>query len=186
MLVPWRGNELNNFIAGWYIDNDLCNEIVDYFEKNPDLFVHDEYVFCGVTPIHALPKNLVESYSKQMFTVIELYKEKYKFSYEDLVPWHMTPPMFHKYLPGQSFSRPHCENDGSTDPEVEPRHLSLMTYFCDIKDEGGTYFYNQDITTPSEKGLTILFPAHWTHRHRGMPATNDTKYITTSFAKFVR
>ena len=32
MLVPWRGNELNNFIAGWYIDNDLCNEIVDYFE----------------------------------------------------------------------------------------------------------------------------------------------------------
>lgn len=186
MLESWQGNDLNNFIAGWYIDKNLCNEIVDYFNKNPDIFKYDDYVFCSVTPIHALPKDLLDAYTIQMFQVIEKYKEKYNWSYEDLVPWHMTPPMFHKYMPGESFSRPHCENDGSTDPEVEPRHLSLMTYFCDIEDGGGTYFYNQDLITPSEKGLTILFPAHWTHRHRGMPSDTTIKYITTSFAKFVR
>ena len=186
MLVPWQGNELNNFIAGWYIDSDLCDEIVNYFENHRESFWRDDHNGCDVTFLNSLPQELHDKYIEEMFKVVELYKEKYKLSYKNIYPWHMTPPMVHRYAPGDAFYRSHCEDDGSPDPEVENRHLSLMTYFKDIEEGGGTYFHNQDFTTPSKKGLTVLFPATWTHWHNGVVSNTDVKYITTSFAKFVR
>ena len=42
-----------------------------------------------------------------------------------------------------------------------------MTYLNDVPD-GGTHFKYQDLTTPAEKGLTILiWPTDFSHTHKG-------------------
>ena len=32
-----------------------------------------------------------------------------------------------------------------------------------------------------KKGLTIIFPAEWTHTHRGIVSHKDTKYLLTGW-----
>ena len=42
-----------------------------------------------------------------------------------------------------------------------------MTYLNDLSD-GGTEFFHQKIKTKAEKGLTLIWPPHWTHTHKGV------------------
>ena len=35
-----------------------------------------------------------------------------------------------------------------------------------------------------KKGLTIIWPAGWTHPHHGLPAPEETKYIATGWAGY--
>ena len=59
-----------------------------------------------------------------------------------------------------------------------------MTYLTTIKDGGGTMFTQQDVITPSIAGLTVIWPAGWTHYHHGIPAPLETKYIITGWCCF--
>ena len=63
------------------------------------------------------------------------------------------------------------------------RHLVFMTYLNDVPD-GGTEWYYQDLKLPAEKGLTILWPADWTHTHRGIISMSTTKYIITGWYSY--
>ena len=36
MLEPSKINKLNNFIAGWYIDNKICDDLITYFKNSPN------------------------------------------------------------------------------------------------------------------------------------------------------
>ena len=59
-----------------------------------------------------------------------------------------------------------------------------MTYLNDVED-GGTEFKHQDITTPAEKGLTLIWPSGWTHVHRGQISNRKEKYIITGWYAFI-
>ena len=59
-----------------------------------------------------------------------------------------------------------------------------MTYLNDVKD-GGTEFLHQNITTPAKKGLTLIWPAFWTHTHRGVISKTKEKYIVTGWINFI-
>ena len=59
-----------------------------------------------------------------------------------------------------------------------------MTYLNDI-DEGGTVFKYQKITTPSIKGLTLIWPTDYTHTHRGQ-VSKETKYIITGWFNYIK
>ena len=58
-----------------------------------------------------------------------------------------------------------------------------MTYLNDI-DEGGTVFKYQKITTPSIKGLTLIWPTDFTHTHKGQ-ITDKEKIITTGWFELI-
>lgn len=180
-MKEYVNNNLNNFIAGWHIDSKLCTAIIDKSENNIDKFVSwvPEYQHCDLA---SLDLNLNNQYHNMLHTAIELYKEKYPWCYKELQPWGRTPPRIQRYNPGQSFSRPHCENVGTA--ESIHRHFAYMTYLNDIQDGGGTEFLNQQITTPAITGLTLIWPAHWTHYHRGIVAPTEVKYIITGWFSF--
>ena len=55
-----------------------------------------------------------------------------------------------------------------------------MTYLNDV-DDGGTEFLYQNLITPAEKGLTLIWPAGFTHTHRGVVSQTKTKYIATGW-----
>jgi len=76
------------------------------------------------------------------------------------------------YKPGEGFFKWHTENEGYGNSKL--RHLVFMTYLNTVED-AGTEFYHQKITSPAKKGLTLMWPAEWTHTHKGQISKEDEK-----------
>lgn len=180
-MKEYANNKLNNFIAGWYIDPALCNKIVEKGESDTSKFISWTPWYQHID-LKEFDKDMCDAYVKCLHATIEKYKEKYPLCYEELQPWGWTPPRLQRYNPGQYYNVSHCENNGTASTIY--RHFAYMTYVNDVKDGGGTKFINQDLITPAETGLTIIWPAQWTHYHRGVQAPSEVKYIITGWLCF--
>jgi hypothetical protein len=56
-----------------------------------------------------------------------------------------------------------------------------MTYLNDVTDHGETEFYYQNLKVTPQKGKTVIWPADWTHTHRGIVSPTQDKYIVTGW-----
>jgi hypothetical protein len=61
-----------------------------------------------------------------------------------------------------------------------------MTYLNTVTDNGGTEFLNQQLIINAEKGKTVIWPADWTHTHRGVVSATQDKYIITGWFNYDR
>ena len=68
----------------------------------------------------------------------------------------------------------------STDLIVNTRVLVFMTYLNDIAD-GGTLFAEQELYVPALKGLTLIWPAGFTHPHKSQVTYSSEKSIITGW-----
>ena len=59
-----------------------------------------------------------------------------------------------------------------------------MTYLNDVPD-GGTEFLYQNLTTKAIKGNTVIWPATWTHTHRGQISQTHEKIIITGWIRLI-
>ena len=84
------------------------------------------------------------------------------------------------YRPGEGFYSWHKENNG--DEESIRRHLVFMTYLTTTPN-AGTEFQTQNLTVPCEKGVTLVWPAGWTHTHRGQVSLTHEKIIVTGWLR---
>ena len=82
-------------------------------------------------------------------------------------------------LPGEGFHHWHYDNAGYSNMS---RWFVFITYLNDDYEGGETEFLNQGIRVKPEKGKTVIFPASYTHRHRGNPPIGGPKYIATTWA----
>ena len=57
------------------------------------------------------------------------------------------------------------------------RIFVYQVYLTDHEDEGETEFLYQGIKIKPEIGKLLMWPAHFTHPHRGNPVYKKTKYI---------
>lgn len=180
-MKSFEHNNLNNFIAGWYIDSNLCNSIIEKSEKNLDSFHGGikEYTNCDLLQFD---QTLHNQYCEELHNVIEEYKKQYPYCYEEMYMWGWTPPRIQRYDIGKYYKTPHCENNGMS--LYQKRHLVYMTYLNDIEIGGGTEFIHQNLITTAQTGLTLIWPATWTHYHQGVVAPNDIKYIITGWLCF--
>ena len=83
------------------------------------------------------------------------------------------------YKPGEGFKKWHFERSSRN----ENRCLVFMTYLNDVPD-GGTRFKYQELTTPAEKGLTLMWPTDFSHTHKGQITKHHEKYIITGWLGF--
>ena len=101
----------------------------------------------------------------------------------DLIdPWELDNGYnLQKYDPGQCYHALHCENGfcGS------PRMLVWMIYLNTVTEGGGTYFDNYDRIIDAVEGRLVIWPASWTHTHRGVMSHTQTKYIATGWYSFM-
>ena len=188
-----------SFIGGWYIPTEVCDNLLDFYEKNKeiayqgklgnnnlgnnnsDLTLDTEKKDCQEIRI---PNNIsffpFYDYKKHLQECLENYVKKYKWAndvqYFDI---HQDYNIQH-YKPGQGFKIWHCERQGN---ESCFRHLVFMTYLNDVED-GGTEFYHQKLTSPAKKGLTVIWPTDWTHTHKGQVSKTKEKYIVTGWYSF--
>jgi len=78
------------------------------------------------------------------------------------------------YEPGDGYYNWHFE-----DIDIG-RVLVFTTYLTDTKD-AGTEFCYQNYKSECKKGTTLLWPAYWTHTHRGMISKIERKEILTGW-----
>jgi len=178
-----------SFIHQTYIDDlDLCDEIIESYINSPMKLLGS----FGHGVIDKEVKDTTEvclnncgevffRYTSELQKCLNSYIEKYEtcnwynpFSVVEVIN-------IQHYKPGSSYSIWHSER---TMPKSD-RHLVFMTYLNDVTDEGGTEFYHQKLITKPKKGLTLIWPADWTHTHRGIKSPTQDKYITTGWFSYV-
>ena len=182
------------FIGGWYIPDVICDNLI-YLYHEDQHFRHDGSVttkgkrnekWKKSTEIYFYTSDkrydAFTNYLKHLENVLEMYKSKYPNS-DKVAPYRINQQVkIQHYKPGEGFYSWHCEDDGSI-VENRARHLVFMTYLNTL-DNAGTEFYHQNVTTPCHKGLTVIWPSHWTHMHRGVINHESDKYIITGWYSF--
>lgn len=184
-----------NFIGCWNINNNnLCSKIIEFFEKRKDLQKigeaysgKDEKVKKSID-ITVHPRDLnqkgfedIKLYMEYLHECHEDYKSQWPFIRNNLNNLHIPSFNIQKYEKGGHFNQMHCER-GS--PRSMHRVFAWMTYLNDVDDGGATYFEHYKLRIKPIKGKTLIWPAEWTHAHRGEVLTKGLKYIVTGWMHF--
>jgi hypothetical protein len=196
-MKAFKHNNKNNFIAGWYISDKICNDMIKFFEKSTNITdgtcnragktgVHKNIKESKDLSIFPIPQyKIPRSYLTALKNVLEKYKEKYSYSNLMHANWTIVENFnIQKYPKKGGFKEFHFERTGIDHSSL--RHLVFMTYLNDVKVDGETEFFHQKLKIKPEKGLSLIWPADWTFTHRGIPAPKEIKYIATGWYSYVR
>ena len=115
---------------------------------------------------------------------LPLYRKSYPAVDNILCYWSIVSRYnLQKYHPGQAYHALHCENDCSL---TSSRTLAWMFYLNDVTEGGGTYFESYDKTLNAVEGRLVIWPAYWTHGHKGVMSKTQSKYIMTGWCEYIR
>ena len=192
MLKPSKINKLNNFIAGWYINDKVCDDLITYFENSPykkpgvlaTMKVNEDIK--KSTDLVISPFNndkIIKKYIVELHKVLKEYKKKYSFCDKGQPWWGITENFnIQKYKPQEGFLKYHTERSSL---KTSLRHLVFMTYLNNVEDKGQTEFYYQKLNVQPKKGLTLIWGADWTFTHKGIASPTQTKYIITGWFNYI-
>ncbi len=188
------------FIGAWFFeDTTICDDLIEYFKDNPDKQRPGEAGDPSSFGPRVMPaiKDSVDiffnpgenvdvwtRYTIQLEKCIEEYIKMYPKCTETDKWGFYEATNLQYYPPGGGYKAWHSERVCSPEP-YSLRHLVFMTYLNDVTDEGETEFYHQRMKIKPVKGLTVIWPADWTHFHRGVPSPTQEKYIMTGWLSFL-
>ena len=197
MLRKIRSLVSNSDYFGIY-DNALseyeCKLLIDLFEKSrqqPGKIFFKGSSHASVNYDHKKDTELIEtkfSNGTQISNIVncQLIKciEYYKKDYPELIynaPWKYEDPYnFQKYDgEDEGYKTWHCEHGPGKSSE---RIMAWMFYLNDAKC--GTEFLNYP-TVQAKRGRCVIWPAFWTHVHKGQLPNIGLKYILTGWISFV-
>lgn len=122
-------------------------------------------------------KDLAEETYQILNKCLEMYIEKYPSLGNHQLS--STSIKVQKTPPKGGFHMWHCEQRGLKD---SLRVLTWTIYLNDMPDnEAETEFLEYGIKVPAKKGTVSIFPAAWTHTHRGNAVYSHNKYIATGW-----
>jgi len=161
------------------ISHEWCDKVIDYFEKAEK---HYDRVTVSFTRDKACGlwynKGLINEFKNSLVPVYERYINKY--------PWapsrqglFITDYKIQKTLPTEGFHNFHIER-GPEEYEIY-RSVVYTVYLNDVKEGGETEFLFQLKKIPPKKGTICLFPAEYTHPHRGNTPYSNPKYVMTGW-----
>lgn len=78
----------------------------------------------------------------------------------------------------------HVWHAEDTTRNTRNRLLTFIVYLNDIEDGGETEFLYLSKRVKPKAGRVVIWPAGFTHTHRGNPPLQDTKYIITGWVEF--
>ena len=183
-----------NFIGEYEVSNEAVDEIMSYWKSNKlsavkgtvsevgqELSSNNKYK--KSLEISIPPNNLNNfKYTKELLECLNQYKKQYEYS-DKVDSYSITEKTKIQYYDkGWGFYKWHFENNGNN--HTCARHLVFATYLNNVEDAGTEFLY-QDYTVKAKKGSTIIFPAIWTHTHKGQITQNKEKYIVTGWFNFI-
>ena len=177
---------------------ELCNEFVENYEKAKknrtiiDLSKENElgivdpisphdrkdeiaFVYPLLSTIY--PRPPVEAYFKFLQECLKWYVKKYSIEFEGAI--YNNVFKIHKVGKTEGYHKWHYERDNASDLD---RLMAYMTYLEVPKKGGETEFLHQSLRIEPVVGRTLIWPAGYTHMHRGNPPLDGEKmYITGWF-----
>jgi hypothetical protein len=173
-------NQQNNFIMGWYADdNSFVDDLIQYHNNSDDkqtgTFSPDVKESTDVS----LPFEYPTKYWDVFRGCLDQYFEKYIGAKMNSGIFMKQCALIQHYPVGGGFKVWHAERSEEAEPNVS-RHLVFMTYLNDVPD-GGTEFMYQNVKVKAEKGLTLIWPADWCFTHRGEISHTMEKWVITGW-----
>ena len=194
--------DAQTFIGGWYMSEEICDQILDLYNNNKSLhepgvvgtdIINEDGKVTSRPHIDAEAKKCTQLrvlknaqqlslYNIHLQAILDSYKQKYEWA--DQVKYYkiVEDMSIQHYKPGEGFYRWHMENTGHG--FTINRHLVFMTYLNDVENAGTEFLYFPDLKIQARKGLTLIWPAGWTHTHKGVISNVDEKYIITGWYSF--
>ena len=186
---------MNNFINLTMISEKVCDDLISLHLTSPKS--SGTIATPGLdNQLNHNSKNSIESvynptrteltpYFKELHQSLDAYIKLYPFCNNYGSFLIIENVKIQEYEPGGGYLDFHTER-GSCEYPNSSRHLVFMTYLNSIRIGGGTKFFHQNTETVATKGLTVIWPADWTHTHRGVKAPEETKYIITGWYNFTK
>ena len=113
------------------------------------------------------------------FDALAAYKNNFN-SLEPLLLYISTFKL-QKTPVGGGFHNWHTEREGGG--SSQNRELAWMLYLNDVEEGGETEFLYQSKRVIPKAGRIVIWPAGFTHPHRGNPPLSGDKYIATGWFK---
>ena len=158
------------------IDNSIsqknCDIIINKYSKKIQGYFEEphNYSYCEIPYEDKILQKLA-------CKVIDIYKKKYPEVNCTQEKWSLKNFRFQIFKPGKHYDTLHREQGTENQ-----RLLNVIVYLS--SHDCGTEFFHKNMVK-SVKGRTIVFPAYWTHAHKGQPCPNKkTRYILTAYATF--
>ena len=192
-----KQNLTPTFIGSWVINPlSICDELIAYFESN-EVKQKKGVTAGGInldskdsTDIKILPKDIklpgneiFEEYFRQLFSCYQDYVIDWPFLETFAENLQIGSFNLQRYQSGQHFQNVHTERSSLSQLH---RVFAWMTYLNDVDQENGgsTWFSHYDLAIQPRKGLTLIWPAEWTHAHKGSVLKTNNKYIITGWMTF--
>jgi hypothetical protein len=169
------------FIYSFKFDPALCDSIIHEFDKSSDVR-YDDYREYHRLQCWNLEEDTMNSVYKVVGDEITKYRDKWLYCAEGTAE-KVTEFNVQKYDPTHHYKDWHIE-DGGPVPDKPQRKLVWMLYLNDVMEGGETQFLHQHKAFMPRKGTGLIWPAGWTHPHRGQVAPNETKYICTGWTVY--
>ena len=174
------------------LSKNNCNILINHFEnsssKNPGYIFNGEKNVINKSIKDSTDLTLFFSDQSDISSIIfnclnkhfYFYLQKYKdlYSLNELCPKNAFN--IQRYYQGQGYSAIHCEHNSKDSTNV----LGWMIYLNSVED-GGTEFTNYKKVIECKVGNLVIWPAYWTHSHRGIISKTKTKYICTGWIEFL-
>ena len=193
-LEPEAAANGPTFIGMWRLEPpSLCDELIALFEANGDR--HKPGVtYAGKSDANKKSTDLAiypRLLGDENYAPVKRYIDALYSCYADyLVQWpylenlgrmNIGPFNIQRYDAGGHFAQIHCERTSMSNSH---RVLAWMTYLNDMPSGGSTCFPHYGLDVQPEKAKTLIWPAEWTHAHRGNVVTEGRKYIVTGWMHF--
>lgn len=196
MILP-SSDDHPDFIGAWMIEPlSLCDELITHFEKRTAQQRKGETsgglnldaknsidIIIAPNELHRAGNEVFKIYFKSLFDCYEDYVAQWPFLQAFPEELHIGSFNLQRYQSGQHFQKVHTERSSLSNLH---RLFAWMTYLNDVdSDDGGTtVFSHYSLEIQPKRGLTLIWPAEWTHAHRGSVLRKNSKYIITGWMHF--
>jgi len=175
-----------------FIPKSECDKVIEEFESHPQKMREGKF---GNRNVNHDVKKCTESYyyfgknDDTGFPIINEYLpiaiKKYADTYSNfqmVSEWYIDEIYkVQRYYPNEGYFALHCENASLS---TSKRILAWMIYLNDVTDGGYTEFPCQDKKFQPRVGDVLIWPAFFTHPHKGITSKTQTKYISTGWCDY--
>jgi hypothetical protein len=189
----------DNFIEAYddVLTAEECKKIIDYFEEmrshnlifnrvhrieGPRHEKEDETHFLMHPDSFLLNKAhpIVGTIVNKVFDCYQQYMSKYSILSSSR-NHGITSVRLQKTPIGGGYHKWHYENDGRLESH---RVMAFTVYLNDVEQGGETEYLYQHLRCEAKLGRVALWPAGFTHAHRGNPPLSNEKYIATGWLEW--
>jgi len=163
---------------GFTKNRQICEKNISKTQKNDDAcFGHSPEIVLNFSQAGVLHNQFNEKFWK-------IYEESYLSDFSVLKESGAHSNYSFKVQKTEVGQGYHVWHFEAANRNVCQRLLTWALYLNDVEEGGETEFLYQSMRVKAKQGTLVIWPAAFTHTHRGNPPLSNAKYIVTGWTEF--